>query len=132
MYQPGLAAYRRMEVNTLDDPQKIVHKLFERAIQELRLTLQLVDHPRERDVHLAKAIRLVAELQAGVNLEAGEPAEFLFGLYGAIIRALSGVDGDFEEARETIERSIRYLSELQRIWEETVLKAESSKASGEG
>ncbi|HFC98138.1 MAG TPA: flagellar protein FliS [Thermosulfurimonas dismutans] len=121
MYQAGVSAYRRLEVNTLDDPNKIVYKLFERAVQELRLALNELDSPRERNRHLGRAIRLVAELQAGVNLEAGEPAEFLFALYGAIIRALSRVDGNPEEARETIERSIRYLAELQKIWARSVL-----------
>jgi len=123
MYQPGLQTYRKMAVTTLDDPRKIVYLLFEKAIQELRLAEVNLDRPLERDRHLGKAIAVVGELQAGVDLEAGEAAEFIFGLYRAIIRELAKVKGP--EDREVVARSIRYLSELKNIWARQVLGRES-------
>ncbi len=119
MYQPGVAAYKRMEVNTVEDPKRLVYMLFERAIQELRLAERNLESPRKRDSHLGKVIAILGELQAGINFEAGEAAQFLFGLYGAIIKELSKVKGP--EHKEIIERSIRYLAELKKIWGEQVL-----------
>ncbi|NPB09665.1 MAG: flagellar protein FliS [Thermodesulfobacteria bacterium] len=121
MYGAALNNYRRNSVTTLEDPQKIVKLLFEGAIKELGLVKTNFNEPKKRGKHLGKAIALIGELQAGVNLEkGGEAAEFLYGLYGAIIRELSKVSGQ-EEDQEIIDRSIRYLTELKRLWVEYVL-----------
>ena len=118
----ALKSYRKNSVTTIEDPHKIVKLLFEAAIRELGLVKTHFDEPRKRGTHLGKAIAIVGELQAGVNLEkGGEAAQFLYGLYGAIIRELSKVNGS-ERDLETIDRSIRYLSELRRIWVEQVLE----------
>ncbi|AEH44335.1 flagellar protein FliS [Thermodesulfatator indicus DSM 15286] len=128
MYNAALNAYRKNAVTTVEDPQKIVKLLFEEAIKELSLTKNFFDEPLKRGKHLGRAIALVGELQAGVNLEkGGEAAEFLYGLYGAIIRELSQLNGNYKQAEEVIERSIRYLSELKRIWVEQVLNLPSQE-----
>ncbi len=128
MYGAALNSYRRNSVTTLEDPQKIVKLLFEGAIKELGLVKTYFDEPRKRGQHLGKAIAIVGELQAGVNLEkGGEAAEFLYGLYGAMIRELSKVSGQ-EKDLETIERSIRYLAELKKIWIECVLQGNGHQA----
>ena len=128
MYGAALNSYRRNSVTTLEDPQKIVKLLFEGAIKELGLVKTYFDEPRKRGQHLGKAIAIIGELQAGVNLEkGGEAAEFLYGLYGAMIRELSKVSGQKEDL-ETIERSIRYLAELKKIWIECVLQANGHQA----
>ncbi len=131
MYDKGLKNYQRNAVSTLQDPQKIVKLLFEAAIKELALARNHFEEPRPRGVHLGKAIAIVGELQAGVNLkEGGEAAEFLYGLYGAIIRELSKINGGGEKDREVIDRSIRYLSELKKIWVEHVLGRNNGTSAG--
>ncbi|WP_022854047.1 flagellar export chaperone FliS [Thermodesulfatator atlanticus] len=121
MYGNALNTYRRNSVSTLEDPKKIVKLLYEAAIKELNLVKLHYDEPLARGKHLGKAIAIVGELQAGVNLEAGgEAAEFLYSLYAAMIKELSNLNGK-EKGIETLERSIRYLQELKKIWTEQVL-----------
>ncbi len=123
MYGAQLKVYRNNEVSTVQDPQKIVKLLFEGAIRELGQVKNNFNNPRKRGQHLGKAIAIIGELQAGVNLEAGgEAAAFLYGLYGAIIRELSKINGkEKEKDFKIIDRSISYLSELRKIWIKTVL-----------
>ncbi len=131
MYGAALNSYRRNSVTTLEDPQKIVKLLFEGAIKELGLVKSYFDEPRKRGQHLGKAIAIIGELQAGVNLEkGGEAAQFLYGLYGAMVRELSKISGQKEDL-ETIERSIRYLAELKKIWVECVLQGNGHRAEGQ-
>ena len=126
MYGLALNKYRQNSISTIEDPQKIVKLLFEAATKELGLVKVNFNEPKERGKHLGKAIAIVGELQAGVNLEkGGEAAEFLYGLYGAIIRELSKISGK-EKDLEIIERSIRYLSELKKIWIECVLNTKTT------
>ncbi len=128
MYGNALNTYRRNSVTTIDDPKKVVKLLFEAAIKELNFIKNHYNEPLIRGKHIGKAIAIIGELQAGVNLEAGgEAAEFLYGLYGAMIRELSRLNGH-QKGIETVERSIRYLQELKKIWVEQVLNQPQEKA----
>ncbi len=120
MYGAAVNAYRKVSLTTIQEPEKIVKLLFEAAIKELNLAKANIEAPRYLGRHIGKAIVIISELQAGLNFEkGGEAAEFLNGLYSAIIRELSKVRG--KEEIEIIELSIRYLSQLKKLWEEYVL-----------
>ncbi len=127
MYQQGLAAYRQSAINTIQDPKKLIKMLFEKAIIELNLAKENITIPGKLSKHLGKVIAIIGELQSGINFEkGGEAAQFLYGLYGAIIKELSKINGKDNSHLETIDRAIRYLTELKRIWEEQVLHNDHS------
>ncbi len=120
MYGAAVNAYRKASITTIQEREKIVKLLFEAAIRELNLAKANIEAPRFLGKHIGKTIAIISELQAGLNFEkGGEAAEFLNGLYSAMIRELSKVRG--KEELEVIELSIRYLTQLKKIWEEYVL-----------
>ncbi len=120
MYGAALNTYKKTSLAAINDREKAVKLLYEGAIKELSLAKASLDTPLDLGKHIGKAIAIVGELQAGLNFEkGGEAAEFLYGLYAAIIRELSKVRGP--EDQDTIELSIRYLARLKKIWEEQVL-----------
>ena len=122
MYGQALSAYKKSAVNTIQDPQRLIKMLFEKAIVELNLAKDSFHEPRRLSQHLGKVIAIVGELQSGLNFEkGGEAAQFLYGLYGAMIRELSKVDGSDEGQVGTLDLAQRYLAELKRIWAEQVL-----------
>ncbi len=122
MYGAAVNAYRKTSLSVIQEPEKAVKLLFEGAIKELKLAKEYINKPLKLSKHIGKSIAIVGELQAGLNFEkGGEAAEFLNGLYSAIIRELSKVKGENE--LQVIELSIKYLSELKKIWEKYVLNS---------
>lgn len=117
-------AYRRSATQgrTLS-PEKLIHLLYERALQHLRCTEEGIDeqNPQKRGENLGKAIAFVTELNASLDMEkGGEVAVFLRGLYEAILVELSKVS--VTNDIEIIKRACRYLKALKDSWEQTVMK----------
>ena len=113
-------------------PEKLIHLLYERALQHLRCAGEGIDeqNPQKRGENLGKAIALVTELNASLDLEkGGEAAVFLRGLYEAILVELSKVS--VTNDMETIKRACRYLQTLKDIWEQTVMKESAAVVTRE-
>jgi flagellar protein FliS len=117
-------AYRRSETQSKNmPPEKLIHLLYERALQHLHCAGEGIDerNPRKRGENLGKAIAFVTELNASLDMEkGGEAAVFLHGLYEAILVELSKVS--VTNDMEVIKRTCRYLQTLKDIWEQTVMK----------
>jgi flagellar secretion chaperone FliS len=117
-------AYRRSATQGRNiSPEKLIHLLYERAVQHLRSAGEGIEeqNPQKRGENLGKAIALVTELNASLDLEkGGETAVFLRGLYEAILVELSKVS--VTNDMEIIKRACRYLKALKDIWEQTVMK----------
>jgi flagellar protein FliS len=120
-------AYIRSEAQGKDiAPEQLIHLLYERALKHLQCAAEgIVEcNPQKRGENLGKAIAFVSELNASLDLEkGGEVAEFLRGLYEAILLELSKVS--LTNDREIIERACRYLTALKDSWERTVMPAAS-------
>jgi flagellar secretion chaperone FliS len=104
-------------------PEKLIHLLYERALQHLHCAGEGIEEqsPQKRGENLGKAIALVTELNASLDMEkGGETAVFLRGLYEAILVELSKVPVTNDV--EIIKRACRYLKTLKDIWEQTVMK----------
>jgi flagellar protein FliS len=118
-------AYRKSATQVRNiPPEKLIHLLYERALQHLHCAGEGIEEqdPQKRGEHLGKAIALVTELNASLDLEkGGETAVFLRGLYEAILVELSKVSVTNDMG--TIARTCRYLQTLKDIWEQTVMQA---------
>ena len=117
-------AYRRSAIQSRNmSPEKLIHLLYERALQHLHCAEEGIDeqNPQKRGENLGKAIACVTELNASLDMEkGGEVAVFLRGLYEAILVELSKVS--VTNDMEIIKRACRYLKTLKDIWEQTVMK----------
>jgi flagellar secretion chaperone FliS len=117
-------AYRRSAAQGRNiSPEKLIHLLYERALQHLHCAGEGIEEqsPQKRGENLGKAIALVTELNASLDLEkGGETAVFLRGLYEAILVELSKVS--VTNDMEIIKRACRYLKALQDSWEQTVMQ----------
>ena len=116
-------AYRRSETQGKNiPPEQLIHLLYERALNHLRCAGEGIDeqNPQKRGEHLGKAIAVVTELNASLDLEkGGERAVFLRGLYEAILVELSKVS--VTNDMEVIKRTCRYLKTLSDIWEQNAM-----------
>ena len=117
-------AYRKSDTQGKNiPPAKLIHLLYERVLKHLRLAGEGLDeqNPQKRGENLGKAIAIVAELNASVDMEkGGEAAVFLRGLYEAILVELPKVS--VSNDLEVIERASRYLQKLKDIWEQTAMQ----------
>ena len=117
-------AYRRSATQGRSiSPEKLIHLLYERAVHHLYCAGEGIEeqNPQKRGENLGKAIALVTELNASLDLEkGGETAVFLRGLYEAILVELSKVS--MTNDMGIIKRACRYLKALQDSWEQTVMQ----------
>ena len=115
--------YRQTEKLATIHPVKLVHLMYERVLVHLDLVLEALteDDPVKRGENLGRAIAIVTELNASIRKEdASEAAEFLRGLYTAILVELPKVAVNND--REIVERARRYLARLKEIWEQTAMR----------
>ena len=117
-------AYRRVATQEQNiPPEKLIYLLYERVLKHLRWAGEGIDeqNPQKRGENLGKAIAIVAELNASLDMEtAGEAAVFLRGLYAAILVELPKVS--VSNDLEVIKRASRYLQKLKDIWEQTAMQ----------
>ncbi len=114
------------------DSLTIVHLLLSSAIECLESAAEGVvnNNIRQRGEGLGAAIRVIGELHDSLDLETGgESAIFLRDIYLNMLCELPKVslDNDIEKVR----RSLRYLYELKKLWEERVLCIKNNDASME-
>ncbi len=117
-------AYRRAAIQEQNiPPEKLIYLLYERVLKHLRWAGEGIDeqNPQKRGENLGKAIAIVAELNASLDMEtAGEAAVFLRGLYVAILVELPKVS--VSNDLEVLKRASRYLQKLKDIWEQTAMQ----------
>jgi flagellar protein FliS len=77
--------------------------------------------PKKRGENLGKAIAIITELQASIKSEDhSEAAQFLRGLYGAILAELPRVS--ISQDVKVLRQARSYLERLKQIWEETAMR----------
>lgn len=121
--QKVLNAYRTMEKQTEIHPVKLIHMLYERVLVHLQLAEEGIREqtPKKRGENLGKAIAIITELQASIKSEDhSEAAQFLRGLYGAILMELPRVS--VSQDVKILRQASTYLERLKKIWEETAMR----------
>jgi len=119
----ALNAYRQTAVQAEIHPVKLIHLMYERALVHLELAEEAIDKAdsRKRGENLGKAIAIVSELNASVKSEdQSEAAQFLRGLYGAILVELPKVS--LRNDKQIIQRSYAYIKKMKEIWEQTAMQ----------
>jgi len=121
--QKVLDAYRTTEKQTEIQPVKLIHMLYERVLVHLELAEEGIREqtPKKRGENLGKAIAIITELQASIKSEDhSEAAQFLRGLYGAILAELPRVS--ISQDVKVLRQARSYLERLKQIWEETAMR----------
>jgi len=121
--QKVLNAYRTTEKQAEIQPAKLIHMLYERVLVHLELAEEGIREqtPRKRGENLGKAIAIITELQASIKSEDhSEAAQFLRGLYGAILVELPKVS--VSQDVKVLRQACIYLERLKGIWEETAMR----------
>lgn len=132
VYGNALNSYRKAQVSGEADAQKLILMLYEAAIKRLMLAGEGLkeDDPKKRGENMGKAIAIISELNASLDQNNHtEEIDFLRSLYTVMMTELTKVS--VTKDIKTIERSIKYLNELKRIWETTVMKAPKPQKSQE-
>ncbi|MCD4734681.1 MAG: flagellar export chaperone FliS [Bacteroidales bacterium] len=124
----ALNSYQKAQVYDEMDPNKLILMLYEGAIKRIVLAREGIKNadPKQRGENLGKAIAIIAELNACLdeNIKT-EEINFLRNLYAAMLTELPKVS--VNEDIETLNRAKKYLTELRRIWETTVINNVSEK-----
>ncbi len=124
VYGNALQSYRKAQVSGEADPQKLILMLYEAAIKRLNLAKDGLknDDPKKRGENIGKAIAIISELNASLDEDIQtEEINFLRSLYLTMMTELTKVS--LTKDVKTIERSIKYMTELKRIWETSVMKS---------
>jgi flagellar protein FliS len=112
--------YRYQENDILTaTPELLVEKLFEGAIRSTRLAHGLTEPSglAERRRSLSRALAIVGELRASLDLErGGEIAANLDRLYGFVIERLA--EASLHPRNEPVEEALRVLEPLGEAWRE--------------
>ncbi len=128
-YGSAASAYRKTELVTSDDPKKLILMLYEgsiRFLEQARAGIVSGDI-RRRGENLSKVLAIIGELNASLNIEAGgETAEFLRGLYMYMLTELPKVS--INNDMEIVDKSMRYLKELKKLWEQRVMGRQTGVA----
>lgn len=132
VYNTALNSYQKAQLYDEMDPNRLILMLYEGAIKRIKLARKGVENkdPKQRGENLGKAIAIVSELNASLdeNIKT-EEIQFLKGLYAAMLVELPKVSVTNDIT--VLDRTEKYLAELKRIWETTVMNR-SSAASGAG
>jgi flagellar protein FliS len=129
-YQNKMGAYRKTEVSTVTDPNKLIQMLYDgalRFLEKARIGTEKKD-PRLRGENLGRALNIITELNASLNMEkGGETAQYLRDLYLYMLTELPKVNLTHDTV--IIVRSMNYIRELKKLWEERVMGISNNKAS---
>lgn len=124
VYGNALQSYRKAQVSGEADPQKLILMLYEAAIKRLHLARAGMKEGniRKRGENIGKTIAIISELNASLDEKIRtDEINFLRSLYMTMMTELTKVA--VNNNVKTIDRSIKYLTELKRIWETTVMKS---------
>lgn len=116
-------AYTQSESQAKIHPVKLIYMMYERLLVHLDYTKTAIEQKdlQTRGENLGKAIAILTELNASIKEDDdSEAANFLRGLYGAILMELPRVAMDNDV--QILDQSILYVSRLKEIWEETAMR----------
>ncbi len=134
VYNNALNSYQKVQVSSEIDPLKLILMLYEGAIKRINMAKEGVKRkdPKLRGENTGKAIAIISELNASLNNDnMTEEIIFLRNLYITMMHELAKVS--ITNDIETLERANRYLMELKRIWETSVMGAgKTAKNIGNG
>jgi len=120
MVYNALSSYQKVQVSSEINPQKLILMLYDGAIKRISFAREGVINkdPKQRGENLSKAIAIISELNASLRNIEGEIA-FLRSLFLAMMHELCKVS--ITNDIQTLDRAIKYLMELKRIWETSVM-----------
>ena len=121
MVYNALNSYQKVQVSSEINPQKLILMLYDGAIKRITFAKEGVinNSPKQRGENLSKAIAIISELNASLHNIEDEQIDFLKSLYIAIMQELAKVS--ITNDITTLDRAIKYLTELKRIWETSVM-----------
>ncbi|WP_020588245.1 flagellar export chaperone FliS [Desulfobacter curvatus] len=121
MVYNALSSYQRVQVSSEINPQKLILMLYDGAIKRISFAKDGVINkdPKQRGENLSKAIAIISELNASLRNIEGEEIAFLRSLFLAMMQELCKVS--ITNDIQTLDRSTKYLMELKRIWETSVM-----------
>jgi flagellar protein FliS len=127
-----LAAYARsqyQEMQVQTTPGKLVVMLYDGALRFLHLGLDALRRGdlEAQGLNLGKAQSILCELRAALDLNMGELAYQLDGIYRYCLIRL--VVGNAEDRPECVEEVIRLLSELRDAWDHAECAVRSEEVS---
>ena len=132
VYNNALNSYQKVQVSSEIDPQKLILMLYEGAIKRINLAKEGLKNndPKVRGENIGKAIAIISELNASLDNDMmTEEIIFLRNLYITMMHELAKVS--ITNDIQTLERANRYLLELKRIWETSVMgAAKKARTSG--
>lgn len=116
-------AYFQAQASVKISPIKLIHMLYERLLIHLDSAAEGLEENnlKKRGEHLSKAIAIITELNCSIRVDdESEPAQFLRGMYEAMLLALGTVP--VVKDVEVIRLARRYVQRLKTIWEETAMQ----------
>lgn len=125
VHQNAVNSYQKAQVYDEINPNKLILMLYDGAIKRVNLARAGIkkNDPQQRGENLGKAIAIISELNASLDADIRtEEINFLRSLYGAMLVELPKVSVNDDVT--ILDRTEKYLRELKRIWETTVMKAE--------
>lgn len=121
--QQASKAYFHAQASVKISPIKLIHMLYERLLIHLDSAAEGLEENdlKKRGEHLSKAIAIITELNCSIRVEdMSEPAQFLRGMYEAMLVALGTVP--VVKDVEVVRLASRYVQRLKSIWEETAMQ----------
>ncbi len=116
-------AYAQSESQAKIHPVKLIYMMYERLLVHFELTEEAIVEKdfKGRGENLGKAIALLTELSASIKEDDdSEAAQFLRGLYGAILTELPKVA--LGNDLQILKQAKLYVGRLKEIWEETAMR----------
>jgi flagellar protein FliS len=115
----NLAAYQMVATHggvAAADPHGLIVMLMDGALNHIAQARASLDHQTkaQRFVHLNKALVLVSELRASLDLSQGEIAGNLDGLYDYMIRQL--LKAHIDEGSKPLDEVAKLLQEIRGAW----------------
>lgn len=121
MVYSALSSYQKVQVSSEVNPQKLILMLYDGAIKRIHFAREGVINkdPKQRGENLSKAIAIISELNASLHNIEDESISFLRSLFLAMMQELCKVS--VTNDIQTLDRANKYLMELKRIWETSVM-----------
>jgi flagellar protein FliS len=121
MVYNALSSYQKVQVSSEINPQKLILMLYDGAIKRISFAREGVikKDPKQRGENLSKAIAIISELNASLRNIEGEEISFLRSLFLVMMQELCKVS--LTNDVQTLDRANKYLMELKRIWETSVM-----------
>ena len=121
MVYSALSSYQKVQVSSEINPQKVILMLYDGAIKRISFAREGVINkdPKQRGENLSKTIAIISELNSSLRNIEGEEISFLRSLFLSMMQELCKVS--ITNDIKTLDRASKYLIELKRIWETSVM-----------